>query len=279
MFRKATIGFLVILPLFFSCCTGVRELVETFLQKPQITLEDVSVTNISLLEATMVFHYKITNPNPIGAKLDNIAYTLTFNDKEFVKGNLDQGIQIKAAGSEIVELPITINYLELFQSVAGFIQAETIDYQIFGSAGVGLITIPYSKRGVFNVPRIPKVSMNKVRLSSITLLGASLVFSLDLSNSNPFTLSLSGLEYRIKLGGTEFAQGTTANIASLSENGKTTIEIPLNVSFLKLGKSAYTLLTQGSCNYEISGNLKVNSSKIGEQSFPFQKIGEVPIGR
>ncbi len=271
--------FFIILSLFISSCAGVREFVETFLQKPQITLEEVSIQDASLLAATMVFHYRITNPNPIGVRLDHIAYTLTFNSKEFVKGTLDQGIQIKATGSEMVALPITVNYLELFQSITEFIQEETINYNIFGSAGVGPITIPYSKKGILNLPKIPKVSMNKVRLSKITLSGASVIFSLDLSHSNPFTLSLSGLDYQIKLGGTEFARGTTVNIASLSENGKTTIEIPINVSFLRLGRSAYNLLKQGACDYEITGSLNINSSQLGKKSFPFQKGGKVPIGK
>ena len=223
----------------------------------------------------MVFHYRITNPNPIGAKLDSIAYTLTFNDKEFVKGSLAQGIQIKATGSEMVELPVTINYLEMFQSITAFIDAETIQYHIFGSAGVGPVTIPYSKEGIFNIPKMPKISINKVRLAKITPLGASLIFSLDLSHSNPFSLSLNGLDYRIKLGGTEFSQGSAVNIAPLSEQGKTTIEIPVNINFLTLGRSAYNLLMkQGPCNYEISGAMN-----IGEKSLPFLKKGEVPIGR
>ncbi len=279
MVRIATIRFLIILFLFISGCSGVRQWVETILKKPEITLEDISIKDASFLEATMVFHYKITNPNPIGAKLDSIAYTLTFNDKEFVKGTLEQGIQIKAAGSEMVAFPITVNYIEMFQSITEFIQAETISYHIFGSAGVGPFNIPYSKKGVFNIPKMPKISMKEVRISKITPLGASLIFFLDLSNSNPFVLALSGLDYRIKLGGTEFSQGTTVNISSLSENEKTTLEIPLTVSFLKLGRAAYNLLTRGPCDYEISGEIKIKSSKTGEKSFPFQKSGEVPVGR
>ena len=279
MLKNTAIGFILIVLSCCSACTGVRELVETFLHKPQITLDEVTLENASLLEATMVFHYKITNPNPIGAKLDSITYSLNFNDKEFVKGTLDQGIQIRASGSEIIALPITINYLEMFQSITEFIQAETINYHIFGSAGLGPVNVPYSKTGTLKVPQIPKISMNKVGLSKITLLGASLLISLDISNSNPFTLSLSGLDYRIKLGGTEFAQGTTVKTTSLSENGKTTLEIPLNVSFLRLGQSAHSLLTQGACTYEISGNLKISSPKTGEKAFPFQKSGEVPIGK
>ena len=181
---------------------------------------------------------------------------------------MDQGVQIVANGSEKIDLPITVNYLELFQSIQQFIEADIIDYQIYGSAKIGPVTIPYSKSGQFNVPKIPKISMNQVRLDKISLMGASILFSLDISNTNPFALSINGLDYRIKLGGTQFAQGVANNISNLSENGKTTVEIPLNVSFIQLGQSAYQLLTKGSSGYEVSGEMKLNIPNLGVKSFP-----------
>jgi len=279
MSKKTILSMIVLLSLAFSSCATVSELIQTYVQKPEVTLEEVSLKDASLLEATLVFQYRISNPNPIGVTLDNLDYTLTFNQKEFVKGTLNQGIRIAASGSEMVQLPITVNYLELFQSVQEFVKADIIDYHIFGSVTIGPVSIPYTKKGQFNVPKVPKITMNQVRLSKISLMGASIIFSLELTNTNPFAIAIDGLDYRIKLGDTPFAQGSASSAASLSERGETTIDIPLNVSFLQLGQSAYKLLTKGSTAYEISGEMKLNIPDVGIKSFPFQKTGEVLIGK
>jgi len=50
-----------------------------------------------------------------------------------------------------------------------------------------------------------------------------------------------------------------------------------NVNFLKLGQSAYNLLTSESSDYELSGNMKFNVPKMGQKEFPFSKVGKVPL--
>ena len=270
--RKISLIALLLSVLFFSCAT-----LEQLIQKPTVELVGMSLRDMSLFDGTMVFKFKVTNPNPMGATLSNLSYNLKIDNNEFIKGVQDKGIRLPAGGWEIVELPLTVNYLEFFDSVTEFINNDEIPYDLSGSFGIMGFNIPYHTKGKLSIPKLPKVSLKSVDISGFSFLGASLNFVLELDNSNPFAVALNGLDYGIKLGGTEFVNGEAKTITNIAQNGKSTIKIPLNVNFLKLGQSAYNLLTGDSSEYELTGNMKFNVPKIGEKSFPFSKLGEVPF--
>ncbi len=279
MYGKKAFLLAVLLGMLLSGCADVSNFVQQFLQKPQVSLEEVTFRELSLLQGTVVFHIRITNPNPVGATVNRIQYNLTMNERDFVKGTLAEGIQIKASCSETVELPVTVTYLDLFQSVKDLLSAEAMSYHLFGSVGIGPMDIPYSKKGNLPVPKLPEISLKQVRVTSLSLAGATVKFTVDLKNKNPFALALQGIQYRIRLGGTAFAKGKARAVYSITERGTSTVEIPVRVNFLKLGRSAYNLLAEKSSSYEISGELNIQVPKLGQKSFPFKKTGEVPIGK
>ena len=80
-------------------------------------------------------------------------------------------------------------------------------------------------------------------------------------------------EYNIKFDGYWRDEKKT----SIPSNGTSNLKLPVNISFLKLGKSAFNMLGKSSSAYELSGKMKFNIPKIGEKSFPFKKTGEVPF--
>ncbi len=274
MSRKTVLSILAVITiiLHYSCAT-----IQQLVQKPTVTFEGISLKDMSLFEGTLLFNFKVTNPNPIGTKIRNIAYDLKINDKEFLEGTFEKGIKIAANGSNTVGLPITIEYLNLFQSVTEFIQSDRVAYDLSGIIGVGPFDIPYQTEGELDIPKLPELSLKKIEVSDFSLTGASVLFQLELRNDNSFVINPSGLDFSIKLGGIEFSEGTSSNVSPVGEGDKTTLEIPVNISFLKLGRSAYQLLTTSSSGYELAGEMKFNVPKIGERSFPFQKTGKVPL--
>lgn len=253
-----------------GCAT--LETLQQFIQKPEVQFEGMSLESASLAEGNLLFKFKVTNPNPIGATIRNVAYDLRFNDKTFVKNVLNKSITLKANGSNMLELPVTVSYLDLFESVTAFIQSDKLVYDLSGSVGVGPFDIPYHTKGNLTVPTLPKVSLNKVEVSNLSFTKASMMFSLDVTNSNPFTVNLTGLDYNIKLGGKEFAQGIAGNISPITKHGKTTIEIPFNMNLLELGRSAYHLLTKSSSGYEVTGAMQFNLPKNRRKRIPVSKI-------
>lgn len=261
--------------LLIAGCASLKKLI----RKPTLTYEKMTAKDISLFQSTLLFHFKLSNPNSIGAKIRTIRYNIKFNGKEFTKGDLDEGIHLPAKGDSKLELPVTLTYLELFETVSDFLKSDSVHYDLSGSVGIGPFDLPYHKEGDIPIPKLPNVSLKKVRISKLSLTGATVQVTVDLQNTNAFSVNVNKINYRLKLAGATFAQGVSETVSPISENGRSTLDIPLTVSFVKMGRSAYNLLTQSASDYELSGQMVFTIPGIGEKKFDFNQTGHIPFSR
>jgi len=254
-------------------CAVLQQLID----KPEVEFIGVSLNTVSLFEATPVFKFKITNPNPMGININKINYNLRINDIKFIKGVSDQQAGIKAASSGILELPVTFNYMDVFNNVSEFIESDKIYYNLSGSINIGPFPVLYEYNGELEVPDLPELALKDVKISSLSLKEASIAFDLELGNSNSFPIALEALDYSVKLDGRDFIKGIRTDINTISKNGKLKLEIPLELNFLESGYSVYKVFKDLSADYELSGTMKFRVPKIGLRDFPFNKTGKVSL--
>lgn len=275
MYLKIRVSILIATTMTILGCAILPEFLREIHDEPAIIFKGMSLRNLSLFEATPVFSFKVTNPNPVSIKVRNIAYSLKINHKKFVKGVSDKGIRIKAVSSELLEVPVTFNYPDLFESSAEFAKSDKVAYDMSGHIGVGPYALPYHTRGEFELPAVPEVSLKNIEVFGLSSSGASMIFFLDVKNNNPFSVKVDKLDYRIKLGEKEFANGAVQNISPIEKKSAARIKILVNVSFLESGQSDYETLKASSSEYELSGVLRFYVRRLGEKIFPFQKAGNV----
>ena len=273
MKRRGTIGLAALLLLLAGGCATLQGIV----QKPEVRFAGVSLDHMTLFEATPVFNFKMTNPNPVRIAVGAITYNMTVNDRKFVNGVADRGEKIKAGESEIVSVPVNINYLDLFETFTEFNASEQVRYNLSGDIDVGPFQIPFGHEGTLTVPKLPKISLKNVAVSDISLTRAKVQLILGIENNNPFAVKLNGLQYGLKLGGKEFARGEMRAVPAVDEKGVSTLTIPMKVNFFKLGRSVYRLLKETSSMYELSGEMKFDIPRLGEKRIPFSQTGSVPV--
>ncbi len=123
----------------------------------------------------------------------------------------------------------------------------------------------------------PKVSLADVKLVSAGLLEQRYRLSLRVQNPNSIVIPISGLDYRVELGGSEFARGVSASSFSLPANGEDMVEIDVSTNLLDSARRVYALLKSGddSVDYNLSGNVKVNLPFV--KSLPFSRTGQVDL--
>ncbi len=131
-------------------------LFQSLIQKPVVELDSVSIKDISLFDCTAVFRFRVTNPNSISLNLENLSYQLRIDGRDFIKGDFQAAIHLPANNAQAVDLPIHINYLEFFRSMAEVSQKGTHNYDISGTIDLGLFDVPYSHQGTLALPRLPK---------------------------------------------------------------------------------------------------------------------------
>lgn len=246
-------------------------------QKPEIEFAGVSLDHMTLFEATPVFKFKMTNPNPVRIPVGAITYNMSINDRKFVSGVADKGMKIGARESGIVSVPVNVDYLDLFETFTEFNASREVRYNLSGAIDVGPFQIPFAHEGSLMVPKLPEISLKNVAVSDLSLTRAKVELILGIENSNPFAVKLNGLQYGIKLGGKEFVRGEMRAVPAVDEKGVSTLTIPMNVNFFKLGRSVYSLLKETSSMYELSGEMKFDIPRIGEKRVPFTQKGSVPV--
>ena len=274
MKKTLTLATVLISALLLCHCAALKPL----LKSPTVHFQGMDVKDPSLFEGTILFHFEIDNPNPIGLPIDAVAYDLKLNGKDFFAGKTNKSISVPSKGSTTIDLPFKVKYLNLVESALEFAKKDDIAYKLNGHITVGPFQIPYAKEGTFSIPHLPKVSLGKAHVEKISILGASMMLSIELENDNPFAIRVAGIEYSVKLGGTPFASGSARGKA-VSESGTATINLPIDIDFIQVGRAAVQLLKGASAEYELSGEIKLSVPKLGFKKFPFLKKGTIPLSR
>lgn len=255
-----------------SGCATLRDMV----REPRVTYENMELKDFSLFEGTVLFNLRIDNPNPIGFLLERVSYDLKLDDKDFIAGVLDQGINLRANGSEPFQLPVTVNFMKLFQNVSDFVKKDEVPYDLSGTFNIYMFTIPFRARGKLPVPRIPEISLQNIDVKELSLNGVNLLCNVKLKNPNDFTIGLSGLKYGLSLGDKELLSGETAEQRSIGKKGQTILSIPLHLNIVELGQTLYKNISRKkSTSYTLQGSMTFDVPSIGLKSIPFSQKGNV----
>jgi LEA14-like dessication related protein len=255
------------------------ETLKTYIKSPRVTLDQVALKDAALFQGTLEFTFDVSNPNPVGLRLDEITYQLTMDGKTVIDGTKAQRLMLPGMGSNKATLPLTVNYMESAGSLFDLFTKKSLPYEVSGSFKVGIFTIPFRHKGQIALPKPPTVSVSGLHVVSMGLTGAKLMLTLEVVNDNPCSLVLKTMGYELTLGGFRVMDGQTENIV-LSEDQKIrNINVPVSLNFMSLGKGVMALLDQGNINYEISGDMLFEIPKIGSKSFRYKKSGQVDLTR
>jgi LEA14-like dessication related protein len=257
-----------------SCAT-----LDQIIQKPTATFSHMTVTNADLMKANAIFSFDVVNPNPINIQAGRITYDLKLNGRNFIAGELDQGVTLAGGSTSQLKIPITMKYLDFFESLTQLWKTKGADYALSGGFSVGPFRIPYQAHGNFDLPRMPKFSLETIQVENFSLSGARLNCRLKMDNPNAFDLLFKRLIYNLNLGGTSFAQASAQTKGPIAGKSNSVMDFALDVSFAELGMSAYQLLAEDKSDFTLDGGMVLDSPEDGEHILPFKLAGQIPFTR
>ncbi len=252
---------------------------DRIIKKPTADFAGFQFTNASLLQAQAVLNFNVTNPNPINIRASRITYDLKINGRNFMAGELDQGVTLIGGSTSTLSIPVSIRYLDFFESLTQLWQAEDVDYALFGGFSVGPVRIPLKAHGSFDLPKMPKMSLESIQIEDFSLDGAKLNCRLKLTNPNAFDLLFKRLEYHLNLGGTSIAHASAMIQDPIASRHTSVLNFGADVSFAQLGQSLYQLLNKDKGDFLLTGSMVMNSPTGKEQIVPFEIDGRVPFKR
>jgi LEA14-like dessication related protein len=149
---KTGISFFVLVTALFL--SGCASLTRDLLKDPEVKILDFSVANITAESVSVNVKLNVNNPNPIPLKLDQVGYNLKLSGQQVTEGTFDQGVDIPASGASDVVIPLTFKFNAVGSLIQSFLKKTiTKEYEITGSAKLGLFSIPFNKKGEINLKK------------------------------------------------------------------------------------------------------------------------------
>lgn len=117
----------------FAACTGSPQP----LTPPHVSLTNLRLVEMTLLEQRYALTLRIQNPNPVSLPIVGMDFRLNLNEAEFARGVNAESVTIPAYGEELLDVVVTSNFVGIIGELA--VQGDPGDqlrYELVGHVSV-----------------------------------------------------------------------------------------------------------------------------------------------
>ena len=131
----------------------------------------------------------------------------------------------------------------------------------------------------------PEVVIRNVQLAGLGLGGGTLIFNLEVTNPNRFSLSASQLTYELAIADTraggdtswvDVAEGVFTEEFTVGAGATEMLRVPIEFTYQGLGGAASSILRAGTFTYRAAGVVDVRTP-LGPREVPFRRGGMVSL--
>ncbi|MCU7842381.1 MAG: LEA type 2 family protein [Candidatus Thiodiazotropha sp. (ex Monitilora ramsayi)] len=123
----------------------------------------------------------------------------------------------------------------------------------------------------------PTAEVKGLRLTQLDFSGVDLAFDVQVDNPNPVGISLSGLDYDLKLLGSRFLTGEQPMGLQVAANGSSPVAVPVRLEFQQLMTAYQQLKHADKAGYQLDLGLGFDVPVLGSLRVPVSYNGELPI--
>jgi LEA14-like dessication related protein len=124
----------------------------------------------------------------------------------------------------------------------------------------------------------PDIQLERAVVRGVDLTGGNLDLIVKVDNPNNFTLQGTRLEVGFDVEGQHLGDIAYDDDFSVTENGMTTLTLPLRFGWAGVGSAVRAALGYGDLPYEMKGQLELKTP-WGHKEVPFTREGRVPLIR
>lgn len=121
------------------------------MKKPSAKLDTVNVEKVDMKGAKLLFKVEVENPNDFPLKVDSVKYQIEIDGRKMSTESIDTPSEVAAKSKSIVQLPLTVQFADIFTSIGDFLRNESTTYRLKGSARVGIFSLPFDEAGEFKL--------------------------------------------------------------------------------------------------------------------------------
>jgi LEA14-like dessication related protein len=110
---------------------------------PRLSLQDISIRNLSFTGAEINVRLQFENPNMFGLSISDVEYDLSVDGTRWASAGIRQAITLSAKSTQTVDIPVRLDLGQLGMSVYRLLTGQqAFDYAVSGSGNVN-VDLPY----------------------------------------------------------------------------------------------------------------------------------------
>jgi LEA14-like dessication related protein len=251
----------------------------------KISVKEKKIRDFNLDGLTLVFYVNIANTSSRDYFLSSYEYRFIIHQVDYLQleTGLDDGLKIEAKGETMVAFPVKITYKNLFQAIPEMKNELHASCSLVGWAWFsdgrrerGKFALAFT--GDFPVFWKPEIELGQLRVKTLTIGGADLLFDVKFKNKNRFELMVDRISYTLALAGYEIKQGNIDGDKNIAKQGEKHFSLPLLLDFFDVGKEVYDVLDKPMVQSRFAGAMEVQTV-WGRLSIPFDKQELITITR
>ena len=128
-----------------------------------------------------------------------------------------------------------------------------------------------------SVVQEPRVSLNSVSITGISFSAVDLVAHVNVENPNAFSIPLPNIDWELFVNTARFIQGSLKNDKTIKGRDKTTLDLPVRVTYAGLYQSFKSLFETKEAAYEIALALNFPLPVIRDKVYNLDFSGVIPV--
>ena len=246
---------------------------KTFI-KPRVEMSSFQITNLTKEETQATLKVLIDNAAPVGFKADSLSYQIYMAGVEVMRSTYPKPVQLEANDTSLISLPVTIDNQKMLAKLKEFKRqgTDSVEYTMKAQVHTDLpflkdkpLNLTFSKKMPAYI--IPDVKLVDTDLNKLGLNQTKMTAKVEINNPNAMPFRIKQTTYRINLEGKEFAEGRIDTLINIPANGKTVLELPMEVTLKEGLKAGVKMLTKPEeVDYSFSFRTKLVDQK-GNNTF------------
>jgi LEA14-like dessication related protein len=246
--------------LAFTNCKSL----DLVLREPKFSLHSVELVGINFTGAQLLCKVNVENPNSFDIPFPEIDWNFFINTNSFVKGVVKNNESIRSRRTTVVDIPLSVDYIDIFSAFASLIGSKNINYKIaldakftFADFVNKVLHLEYD--GNFPILQVPAVSFKGIDVKNMSLTKMDFELNLEIDNKNTIAMIVNNLSYVFSVNNSQWADGSVQN-TRIAADGKTVIPISFSINSLNMVKDITQIVTRGTdISYAFTGNLRLGA--------------------
>jgi len=206
---------------------------------------------------------------------------LFLNANHFLSGTIRNNNRIGARRDTIIEIPVNIDYLGIFNSFMSLKGSSQVGFRTafalkFNLPVLGEKIFRLEHNGSLPLPQVPQITAPSMRVDKVDILGAEIVVSLNINNPNVFSMPSPIISYNYMINRNTFISGRVDD-RPLAASSNTPVVFRMIVNYADLFRTFASLVTAREVASTLSLNCDFNIPVFRTDALNLELAGTLPL--